>query len=42
MWFFDFDNNVRMVFESGGNAQLRVLGVQKLDSPYIIWVVAAT
>lgn len=25
---FDFDNNVRTVFESGGKAQTRALGVQ--------------
>ena len=40
--FFGFDNNVRTVFESGGKAQTRVLGVQKLHSSYIIWIVAAT
>lgn len=37
-----FDNNVRTVFESGGKAQIRVLGVQKLHSSYIIWIIAAT
>lgn len=37
-----FDNNVRTVFESGGKAQTRVFGVQKLHSSYIIWIVAAT
>lgn len=40
--WFGFDNNVRTVFESGGKAQIRVLGVQKLHSSYIIWIVAAT